>query len=381
MSLGKRLETTLKNMTTGALRIFLAQRPRAADPPFKRILFIRYGGIGDMILSLPVFRAARARFPDSQIDVLCDAKNLGPLQGARLADHIDVYDKHPHRVLALISRLRRRDYDVICNMVVYPSFTFGILARLIGPRAVRIAGDQERFSYFYNRLVDLPPKREIHMIERLFLLAADITGISGPEIPEMGIPWVDYDSDIQTRASELLSAAIARLSLKNAHPRIAAVNISAGLERREWPIERFGEFLRIAMGRSSESIDGWIIIRNPQKPEEAERLVAAVGNAASTVLPVIDDFRVLMEFLRRVRLLVTPDTSFVHAASAMGTPVLDLIIGENAITWAPVGVPHRMVVSSDRLSLRELPVADVVRGMETLLEELHDPVAQRSSVD
>ena len=320
-----------------------------------------------MILSLPVFRAARNRHPAAQIDVLCDAKNQGPLLGTGLADHIDLYDKRPHRIAAMVARLRRRNYDYICNLVVYPSFTFGILSRLIGPRAVRAAGDQERFGTFYNRRIDLPPKRQIHMIKRLFLLAADITG---PEAPQLSKPWVEYGSEVKEKASELFTAAVAKLAAKDGPTRIAALNYSAGLERREWPMEHFAEFLRIASERFGDRVDGWIIIRNPQKPGEAEELAGMVKSAAVTVLPAIEDFRVLMELLRRVYLLVTPDTSFVHAASAMGTPVLDLIIGENANTWAPVGVPYRMAVSQDPLNLRELPVSDVVGELEALLDDL-----------
>jgi ADP-heptose:LPS heptosyltransferase len=78
----------------------------------------------------------------------------------------------------------------------------------------------------------------------------------------------------------------------------------------------------------------------------------------------------MMTLLQHLFLLITPDTSFAHAASAMGTPVLDLMIGENVIPWAPVGVPHQVVSSQDPYSLRELPVEDVLHGFKNLLNLL-----------
>lgn len=368
MKFGKRLEITLKNSASAIIRSLAEQPPRMPCPPYRRILFIRYGGIGDMILSLPVFRAARAKFPGTEIDVLCDPKNAAPLQGAGLVDHIALYDKNPQKTAQMVASLRRRKYDYIDNLVVYPSFTFGILARLIGPTAIRAAGDQERFSYFYNRLIELPPKRDIHMLERLFLLSADITG---PEVSHIATPWVEYGSAIRQKAEEAFSFIVNKMSSYSDNPRIAAINLSAGLTRREWPIEKYAEFLRTAIETHSDHINGWAIITDPQKPGEAQQLAGMVNHKSVTALPPADDFRVMMVFLQHLFVLITPDTSFAHAASAMGTPVLDLMIGENVIPWAPVGVPRQVVSSEDPYSLRELPVEDVLQGFRDLLNLLH----------
>lgn len=367
MKFSKRLEIVLKNSASAIVRSIAEQPPRRPDPPYRRILFIRYGGIGDMILSLPIFRAARAKFPDARIDVLCDPKNAGPLQDTGLADNVALYDKNPQQTARLVSRLRRQKYNYIDNLVVYPSFTFGTLARLIGPAAIRAAGDQERFSYFYNHLIDLPPKREIHMLDRLFLLAADITGA---QVSAIDTPWATYGLTTRQEAEKLFSFVVNKLSLNPGTPRIAAVNLSAGLLRREWPLEKNGEFMRIAVEKYRKKINGWVIVTNPQKPEEAQQLADMVNHPAVVILPASSDFRVMMEFLRHIYLLITPDTSFAHAASAMGTPVLDLMIGENVKTWAPVGVPNEIVSSRDPLSFREVPVDVVRKAFEKLLDKL-----------
>ena len=187
MNGGKQFETSLKNFTSAILSFFLKQPQLKPTPPYSRILFLRYGHIGDMILSLPLFRATRTKYPHAQIDVICDLKNANPLKENPIVDNVYFYEKNFLKIIRLIIKLRKKKYDYICNLVAYPSFTFGILARLIGPKSVRAGGDQEQFSYFYNRLVELPPKMEIHMLKRLFLLSSDITG---EEISHTETPWI-----------------------------------------------------------------------------------------------------------------------------------------------------------------------------------------------
>jgi ADP-heptose:LPS heptosyltransferase len=367
MRLGKQLEIGLKELTAATLRQLLAQPPRNPQPPFERILFLRYGGIGDMILSLPVFRAAKARFPGVEIDVLCDRKNGGVLAGNRLVDHVYWYQKQPLEIAGLVAQLRSRRYDYLCNLVVYPSFTFGMLARLIGPGAIRAAGDQERYGYLYNRLVDLPPKREIHMLERLFLLAADV---AGAHVTHTETPWISYDGDIRAKAAELERLVRSQLGIQSDSTPIGALNLSAGLERREWPREKYAELLRSAIARHRDRIAGWVIITDPRNPRDAEQFVQRFAGQPVVQLPPAEDFRVMMSFLPHVALLITPDTSFAHAASAMATPVLDLMIGENVTPWRPIGVPHEVVASDDPRNLAELPVEAVLGGLERLLRTL-----------
>ena len=77
-----------------------------------------------------------------------------------------------------------------------------------------------------------------------------------------------------------------------------------------------------------------------------------------------------MEFLSYVTVLITPDTSIAHAASAMGTPVLVLTIGENVTLWDPIGVIHKIVFSDDPFSLEPLAVEKVVEGFYKFMQDI-----------
>jgi len=363
MSSGKQLETGFKNFTSSILKFFLKQPQIISTPAYSRILFIRYGHIGDMILSLPLFRTARAKYPDAQIDVICDPKNANPLEENPIVDNVYFYEKNFLKIIKLIFKLRKKKYNYICNLIAYPSFTFGIFARLIGPKAVRAGGNQEQFNYFYNRIVDLPPKMETHMLKRLFLLSSDITG---EEISHTETPWITIDKVIEEKANILFKKISSQVGLKN--PRFVLVNISAGLVRREWQQGKYIEFLQAAVSKYKTKIDCWAIITDPKKPVSAAQLVEKLNHISIVQVPMQNDFRVMMALMRKSNLIITPDTSFSHAASAMGTPVLNLMIGENLITWAPYGVKYKIVSSDDPLTLKELQVESVLQGFDELLE-------------
>jgi ADP-heptose:LPS heptosyltransferase len=362
MGFAKQIEHGIKQISSGVIRELLSQQDHKPTVRNKRILLMRYGHIGDMILSLPVFRTIRSNLPNAKIDVLCDPANISPVLDSGYVDHIYVYDKLPLNTMKLVRKLRHKKYDYIGNLIAHPSFTFGLLARLIGPHAIRSAGEQGEYGYLYNRLIDLPPKSDIHMLQRLFLLAADLTANRAVSAEK---PWVEYPESIKQKARQLLYHVRSHLPANAA--RIAGINLTAGLARREWPLGKNIEFLSTAIKKYSDQIDAWVVFNDPYKSERSERVRRAVNSPALLVLPQINDFRVMMEFIKYIYILVTPDTAFAHAASAMGSAVVDLMIAENVTTWAPIGVPHTIVSSKDPQNLEDLSVVAVLRGLEKLL--------------
>ena len=379
MKIGKKIEHLLKNSIAALLRAVLEQKPQEPKPPFRRILFLRFDALGDMILSFPVYRAARDALPQAEIDVLCSQKNMILLKDTDLVNTLLVTAKNPLDLLKLILNIRKRNYDLIINLVTRPSFTYGIVARLGGPKSVRIAGDQEQFAYFYNRNIELPPKSEIHMMKRKFLVCKDFLST---EISHTDSPWINYSDEVKQKSMKLYEKAISDLKLEAGNKRLAALNLSAGLNRREWPVERYVQFLKQEAYKYREKIDGWVVFTDPGKPDKTHKLVKQLSwnpksNAQTSkgfspqpaiiALPTQSDFRVIMEFLTHVAVLITPDTSIAHAASAMGTPVLVLTIGENATVWDPVGVPHKIVFSEDLYSLASLPVDKVADSFKSLM--------------
>jgi ADP-heptose:LPS heptosyltransferase len=66
-------------------------------------------------------------------------------------------------------------------------------------------------------------------------------------------------------------------------------------------------------------------------------------------------------------LVVTPDTSIAHAASACRKPAVILFEKGKEVLWGRYRVPGRNVVSDDK-SLATLPLEPVIDAVDELLE-------------
>jgi ADP-heptose:LPS heptosyltransferase len=361
----KKIELRFKDLVSSLIRKILEQPHRDIPSSIDRILFFRYDVLGDMILSLPILKKFRDLHPMAEIEVLCSKRNYKILVDSGFADHIYIYEKNILSIIRLVFDLRKNNYDLIINLVAHASFTFGLIARLLGSKAVRLAGHQEQFTYLYNHPVQLPGKNSIHMLKVKFILCQEIIG----EIPEnLPTPWVTYGAEIKEIAKQVQKSILQQLSLKKARGNLVAVNLSAGMARREWPLDKYARFLENAIKKYDKQIEGWVIIPNPADPDKTEDLLRLVDDPKLVNIEAQSDFRVILELLPAFKLLLTPDTSLVHAASAMGIPVCVLSIGQSADVWNPVGVPFVLVQSDDYYSLADLQVHKVGEGFQKLID-------------
>ena len=101
----KIIEKKIKRIFNLIAKTFLGQLPKEPNSHYNRILIIRPGGIGDMILSVPVLSSIRMKFPNSIIDLLCESRNTLPLKGLELIDNIYIFDKKPYLILKLVKNL------------------------------------------------------------------------------------------------------------------------------------------------------------------------------------------------------------------------------------------------------------------------------------
>jgi ADP-heptose:LPS heptosyltransferase len=360
----KNLELAVKDGISALLNFFLRQPHREIPSSARRILFFRHDLLGDMILSLPILKAFQRRYPEAVIDVFCSPKNFKILEDSGLADHLYIYQKNALHLVRWVFFLRKMQYDLIINLITHASFTFGLVARLAGPHSVRVAGHQEQFAYLYNHHVRLPAKGSTQMLRVKYLLCEDIIGKMPERLPT---PWISYKPPIKAQALEIKNKILSDLGNSEADF-LVGLNLSAGMARREWPLEKYQQFLSEMIEKYKDRIGGWVILSNPGDPARALQLKLQVKHNKLVMTDAQNDFRVILELLPVFKLVITPDTAFVHAASAMGVPVLAMKIGQSANVWDPFGVPYKVVTAADYYSLAGLEVNEVAGAFANLLE-------------
>jgi lipopolysaccharide heptosyltransferase II len=122
-------------VTTFGKAIFYSKKkelPKKID----RILFIKTGALGDVIMTTPLVRAVRNRFPKAVIDYACGSSFADVLEGNININYIirfneEIFYKKNYRELRKLARkLRENNYDII--FVLDKHWGAGVFAALAG---------------------------------------------------------------------------------------------------------------------------------------------------------------------------------------------------------------------------------------------------------
>lgn len=101
-----------------------AGRPELAPTPdfsaIQRLLVIRPGGMGDMLMLLPALQALQRANPEVIIDIVCEKRNAEVLALAGYSRSTLLYDANP---LGCLRRLRQHRYDVVIDTEQFHNFS------------------------------------------------------------------------------------------------------------------------------------------------------------------------------------------------------------------------------------------------------------------
>ena len=361
----------LKRLLMRAVSAWLARSSRASSdvPPqrWRRVLFLRHDRIGDMILSTGVIHAIARSSPTLRVDVLASPINAPVLEHDTVA-HAIIFDKRrPWNIPRLLRQLRRARYDAVIDcMVTAPSLTTLLLMLASGaPWRIGVAGRGLDAAITHP----VPPyPRARHMVQHLSALSSAF----GATAPEGGWrPELELSSDERARAERVW------VSSGHGTPRVL-VNVSAGTASRRWPDERYVQVLRHVQAAMPDA--QLRVVSSPAERSRAEH-IARGANATPTSTPRLRD---AIALVATADLVITPDTSIAHAASALGTPAVAMYRPGSVEAWGLYGTEGVNVLADGDLD--SLPVERVLPAIDRMLRAIADepgrvPARPRATVD
>lgn len=339
------------SLADGALRVLSASAESASvDLPAgvpRRILLLRQDHIGDAIVSTGILRTLASVSDEIRIDVVASPANAALLARVPYVDQVHVFDKRrPSTFPRLALRLRSSRYDAVIDGMMTASSLTGLLVMMAagGEHWVGIAGRGNEAVL----TIPVPKSSGIHIIDQLGALTAPF-GVD-PAVADFR-PELSLASSERDRAEAIWEQAVA-----GAEHRLV-VNVSAGKVARRWPEERYAEVIHSL--RSSETGLGVIVIGVPREWEQVVR-VAAQSGATAVRTPALAD---AIALVATADLVVTPDTSIVHIATAFERPVVAMYRKDTGDEWGPYG-KLGLVLESDGDTLESITVealGDAVR--------------------
>lgn len=310
---------------TGALtgRNGSAQPFPSSPPDPRRILVLRPGGLGDLIMLLPVLNTLKTRFPDASLDLVCEKRNRDALHLSNIEIRPLLYDTAPARFL---HRLKQSRYDVVIDTEQFHHFS-ALFAWFSGA-PVRIG-------------FNINPHRN-PLYTHLIHYASD--GYEGDQfmrlLAPLGAADAPYRLDGFLRDATLDSAD--PVGKTPASGPFAILHPGVGSRHKQWAPERYAELAR----RIAETLDmNVVVLQGCANDRATDRIVGAL-NALNHPHIRIEPFRPLREtaaLIRRGKLLIGPDSGLTHLAVALGTPTVTLFGPSDPWKWGINNPLHRAV--------------------------------------
>ena len=360
MNVLKSLEHGAKDFVFGICRVFFRKGRQVGltiDPSgISKVLFLRPEKIGDMVISLPVFDALRAHFPEVRISVLASPRNYELIKDDPRFDRIFLYRKWTLEDFRQLAAIRRERFDCVIDMIDNDSVTALFFSQLAGSRAIRIGVGKTRHAIFYDFNHHHADGIGEHIIDNTLKLLAPF-GINGTVSSGFAPPYISADA--RTRAGAIL-ATIAAGNIA------IGFNLSAGMPNRIWPDDHCADLCgKLTNWRNDVHI---VIITDPGDRTRGERLLAMTGGNV-TLVPDGLGLVEVSALISRLDLLLSPDTSLIHIARSFQVPVVGLYsrATKNFRRWRPYRQADGAVVGSDIDTIRDITVEQVFDRVRQVL--------------
>ncbi|MGQ9661431.1 MAG: glycosyltransferase family 9 protein [Kiritimatiellia bacterium] len=313
------------------------RQPDSLPPPtppsaVRRVLVIRPGGIGDMVLLLPVLRRIREAWPSARIDVACERRNAAVLALTSLEVHPLVYDAQP---LAFLSRLASGPhYDVAVDTEQFHHFS-AIFARL-SRAPVRIGFKiNPRRNPLYTHLVNYAPDGHEGM---QFMRLLEPLGLSAGN----GSTLSQLEGLIQRPAVELPQAVVSEMRRVLDGAPYVVIHAGGRSFHKRWEDVRY---VMLAGQLATMPNLGIVLVGDQREAKSSEAIAAALRTAGDKVICLAGRLALpqTAAVLAAARLFVGPDSGLAHLAVALGTPTVVLFGPSDPLKWGFENSRHAVV--------------------------------------
>ncbi len=353
----KRIELCLRRQLISLLSHGIRRRRpflESFDFHSSKLLCIRQDKIGDVLISTPLFAALKNRYPSITIDALLSPKNEFVLNNEPHIRRRWVYHKRVDKIISLVRSIRKERYDFAIDLMDNASATSTLLCLLAGARWN--VGLAKSNSYAYDIIVPLLSRQETHIVDRIAQLLTPFN--IAPEQEQLSIRYFTSEQSDEYaekffRENNLLSK------------RLIGINISASGRVRFWGVANY----RLLLAHICSSYPDYraIVLFAPPDGQKAGEI--AHGYPTAMLSPVTDSFDRFAALIKRLSILVTPDTSAVHLASAFHIPAVVLYVqsDKSLRIWEPYGIDHEALIT-DVDDLTTIPVPKVIHAVQSILQ-------------
>lgn len=280
----------------------------------KSILIINFGGVGDLVLSIPFLRGLKESFEGCHVFLLCAARTGDILKKQPYIDDICMVEMSVTGLMRTCLKLRKKRFDIAINLMPHTSFFASIkiqLLLLLINAKLWAGRNTEGRGFFYDIKIDekvMQAESEILTYKKLLFA---IGGSSFDGMLKYYVP-----SDIFGKARTMIEDECGTIR----YPLIA-VNPGSDWPSKRWPIEEYADLLCRLTNKVPSA--KFVIIGTKSEMMLADFLKKKVGEAVC-ILSGKTTLEMLPAIIKNTDLLITNDSGPSHIARAVGIPVVTL---------------------------------------------------------
>lgn len=321
------------NITMGSFSFFVAKQLFTADKtnPKKdpqKILVLKTGAIGDVLMTTPFLRALRKRFPKAHItyyvgnwskEVLANNPNIDVVQGF---DESIMLRKKIMSAYSLIKAIHQQHFD-LC-FVLDRSYLINVFAARCKIPS-RIGFDREGEGFALTTTV--PVTWGNHHIKEYLKLLEPFGVHDNHYSPEVFATQNDKKK-VQTFFKQLPTQMKKRIGIAP----LAAKNPGEIALHRRWPLQNYEQLIHKLLKKENTLIFLY------GSSEEQEQLEALRNKFQQKNRIFVTHFNLLESIvsIQKMSLFITHDSGPMHMASCAGTKVLSLFGPTNPNEKAPL---------------------------------------------
>jgi len=337
----------------------------------KKILFLRLGGIGDVLMTTPLIRQIRQKFPDAKIDYIVGKQSSCALKGNKNIDEIIEIDekiflsKNFFKWLGLIKKIRKRNYDVV--FVLMKHWIFNLTAFLF--KIKRRVG----FNRFNLEGIFLTHKVPYNSFNHEIIYYLDLAKMIG-----LKVNYSDVSMDLFSGKSDEKFAERIFKRYKLVNKKVIGMapagcyNLQAGYDvARQWPIEKYSELAEKITGK-----DIFIILFGGKNDSYAGLDFDRLGNKKIINLIGKTTIQEAASLIRKCDYFICNDTGLMHISACVNKRTISLFGPTHPLKKAPLWKESKVIWKDsdiydfnadlvgkypNRIFMRKINVDDVLR--------------------
>ncbi|MBP6385598.1 MAG: glycosyltransferase family 9 protein [Pseudarcicella sp.] len=315
-----------------------------------KILVVHIGRIGDLILAMPLFEVLKSNYPQAKIHILASVKNYTVAENNPFIDKVHLHKKGFH-ILHTLLKLRNEKFDLWIDPKAHRSSESQWLAKLNNAK-FKIGFHPENKIFDYA-LASEQTNPEMHMIH-MNLKSLEPLGIKITDkiLPKLFITKENINKfDIFCNTNNIKD--------------FYCVNLSGSAKEREWENEKWIEFLKTIQ----KDISSIILISSPEKSQEARTIAEKVEKCVYYSTSSINE---IYPTIKNTQMVISPDTSIVHLASAYNRPVLGLY-GYASFRFSPLSDLQEVVtVEENEHTIKEISIDNMLKSYNRLKRKIEN---------